>query len=140
MSEGLSDFLEKLARQRGVRYLSERYDQFGGLWQNRRKLIREYAGHLNASGHDVTFVAIREMLRSVDRGYSLKPDQISSALAVLYKSGEVRRQPKGRPVKIAGTKYPSARRAAEEFGVSPQTVLNRIKSDRETWKDWRHAD
>lgn len=109
---------------------------------NRSKLIRRYALHLQSKGRAPTFDAIRSMLQFVDRGYSLKADQISRALSPLYRS-KTSRIPKaqnGWAVEIEGRTYSSARAASEAVGVSVQTVLRRIASDRAEWSRWNRLE
>ena len=106
---------------------------------SRRALTRRWVKELKANGREVTHDAIREMLAFLDRGYSLKPDQISRSLAGFYKSGAVSRMPNGHLVKIEGQCYPSARAAAEAHSVSPQTVLNRTASTDPKWSAWKRT-
>lgn len=88
----------------------------------------------------MTLDVIRDMLRFVDRGYSLSADQISRALAPLYKQGTIAKHANGSPVIIEGRRYRSIRAASEAEGVSPQTVINRIASDAGAWVGWHRAD
>lgn len=80
------------------------------------------------------------MLRFVDRGYSLAPDQISRALAPLYENDRIGRYANGCQVFVDGCAYRSIRAAAAAKGVSPQTVLNRITSSAEAWKGWKRVE
>jgi hypothetical protein len=121
-----------LVKQRGKAYRAPGY-------MSRRLLIREWVSHLKATDCNVTHSAIRNMLLFVDRGYSLKPDQISFALKGHYRSGAVPKMPNGRPVMVDGEAFLSARAAAARLRVSPQTVLNRIASSDERWSGWRLA-
>ena len=111
-----------------------------GTWLDRDTLVRKFASHLVASGSPVTIAAIRDMLRFVDRGYSLRTDQISRALAPLYASQKVARYPNGAPVLVDGDEYPSIRAAAEAKRISPQTVINRIASDSPQWTGWQRVE
>lgn len=129
------DFPDWVIDQRGRRYRDG--SEIGYL--NRTKLIRRYARHLQNQGDQPTFAAIRAMLIFVDRGYSTKPDQISRALSSLYRS-KVEPLPKaqnGWQVAIDGKDYASARGAAEELGISVQTVLRRIASNVPKWSNWQ---
>lgn len=130
MAEDGKDYPPWLVAQRGKPYRSPGY-------LNRNSLIRRYALHVRGLGRDVAFEEIRQMLRFVDRGYSPEASQISRALAPLYRSGKVAKAPKGAAVSIDGAPYASSRAAAEAFGISPQTVLNRIRSDQARWRGWR---
>ncbi|KQM12985.1 hypothetical protein ASE49_13370 [Novosphingobium sp. Leaf2] len=80
------------------------------------------------------------MLRYVDRGYSLKADQISRALRNRYADETVPRYTNSTTVVIEGQQHRSIRAAAEVHDVSPQTVINRIKSKDAKWKGWRRAE
>lgn len=139
MSDALKTFLIDIESQRGVRYRNGAYGKLGGNWENRDTLVRRYADHLSAHGRAVTIDSIREMLVAVDRGYSLNADQISRALASRYRQGRIAKQANGDPVLIDGQRYKSARSAADDLGISPQTVLNRIRSEREKWQGWKKA-
>lgn len=121
-----------LVQQRGKRRRQPGYF-------SRRELTRRWVKHLRSQGLAVDHAAMRRMLAFVDRGYSLKPDQISRALAGFYKSGTVAKMPNGKPVIIDGTSYPSARSAAEALGISPQTVLNRLASTDPQWVGWKRG-
>lgn len=127
-----------IVEQRGRRHR----DGNDAGYRNRNWLIRKYALHLQAEGRSPTFAAIRAMLRFVNRGYSLKADQISRALAPLYRSKTkpIAMAQNGWLVEIEGRAYPSARVASEAVGVSVQTVLRRIASDREEWSRWTRLE
>lgn len=130
MAEEAKGYPSWLVAQRGKPYRSPGY-------LNRNSLIRRYALHVRESGRDIGFEEVRQMLQFVDRGYSLEASQISRALAPLYRSGKLAKAPNGAPVSIDGTTYPSNRAAAGALGISPQTVINRIRSDRAIWKGWQ---
>jgi hypothetical protein len=141
MDDPDADYPEWLINQRGVAYRgSDKIVAGSGPWQNRNRLVRRYARELAAGGRPVTLDVIRDMLRFVDRGYSLSADQISRALAPLYKQGTIAKHANGSTVIIEGRRYRSIRAAAEAEGVSPQTVINRIASDAVAWVGWHHAD
>jgi len=135
MSDAEEEYPDWIVEQRGRRYRGGENARF----RNKARLIRQYALHLQAEGRTPTFEAIRSMLRFLDRGYSLKADQISRALAPLYrsKSYPVHKAQNGWLVQIEGKAYPSARTASEAMGVSVQTVLRRIASARPEWSKWR---
>lgn len=127
-------FPDWLIEQKGRRYR----DGAKGKYLGRDTLVRRYARHLQSLGEPVTHAAIRSMLAYVDRGYSMKADQISRALSALYHS-EDRPLPKaqnGWPVTIEGRQYASARAAAEGQGISVQTVLRRVASAESRWSEW----
>jgi hypothetical protein len=107
-----------------------------GAW-SRRELTRRWVKHLLDHDRPVTHDAIREMLRFVDRGYSLEPDQISRSLHGFFESGRVTKMPNGRPLIVDGIHYPSALQASEAHGVTRQTVLNRAASEDQRWRDWQ---
>ena len=132
------DYPDWILEQRGRRHRDG--DELGYL--NRNKLIRRYARHLQTQGGRPTFAAIRSMLAFVDRGYSLRADQISRALAPLYRSKDapLPKAPNGWPVSIEGKDYRSARSAAEAVGLSVQTVLRRVASDSPKWARWERSD
>lgn len=123
----------KLQSQRGLTSSDADY-------LNRTSLVRRYAKHLIDQGERVTLDKVRELLVWVDRGYSLKADQIAFALRGYYERGEVDRySSNGQPVLIDGTRFSTVRKAGQSLGISPQTVLNRIKSDRPEWAGWQRA-
>lgn len=41
-----------------------------------------------------------------------------------------------RPVYVKGKKFDSAREASIELGIPTYSVIARVRSKRETWKDW----
>lgn len=106
---------------------------------SRLRLIREYAKHLLQQDREVTLDVIREMLTFVDRGYSLKADQIGFALAPYYRNGQVQRHTNSSAVMVDGLLYRGLRAAAKAKGVWPQTVSNRIKSEDAQWSEWHFA-
>lgn len=132
------EFPDWVIKQRGRQHRDG--SELGYL--NRNRLIRRYARHMQSEGQLPTFAAIRSMLAFVDRGYSMKADQISRALSPLYRSKDapLPKAPNGWPVSIEGRSYRSARSAAEEVGVSVQTVLRRIASKRPEWAQWVRSD
>lgn len=136
MSE--TDFPDWIIEQRGRRHRDG--SELGYL--NRNRLVRRYARHLQSNGQPPTFAAIRSMLAFVDRDYSMKADQISRSLGPLYRSTDspLAKAQNGWLVSIEGRSYRSARSAAEELGVSVQTVLRRIASDRPEWALWVRSD
>ena len=122
-----------LKKQRGLTRSSPGF-------MNRDVMTQFYAKHASKSGEPATVDDIRALLVWVDRGYSLKIDQISRALAYSYRSGRVDKYTSnGQPGLIDGTKFSTVRKAGQSLGVSPQTVLNRIKSDRPEWAGWQRA-
>lgn len=129
---------EWLINQRGMRYRSQGQISLGaGGWFDRDTLVGKYADHLLALGEPVTLTTIRSMLRFVDRGYSLKADQIGRALRSRYADGRIPKFTNASTVVIDGRRYGGIRVAATREGVSPQTVINRVKSDKREWKGWR---
>jgi len=106
----------------------------------RLRMIRRYADELSAAGRPVTTEVIRKMLTYLDRGYSLKADQIGFALRQRYANGAVAKYTNSTAVVIEGKRHRSIRAAAEAEGVSPQTVINRIRSNDPKWRRWRRED
>lgn len=133
MLENADKYPAWLIEQRGKQYRAANHT---GVYFRRSTLIINFAEHLKEQGRPITLEAIRAMLQFVERGYSLHTDQISRALAGMYKNNTIPKMPNGRPVTIDGEQYPSARSAAEAYGISPQTVLNRIGNDRPKWAGW----
>lgn len=107
---------------------------------NRRELIRSHALAMIERGEQVTITAIREFLRSLDQGYSLKTDQISFALTGLRNAGKVEKWPNGKRVMIGQTIYRSIRQAAEARGCAINTVRKRISSKNPKFRYWRYVD
>lgn len=103
----------------------------------RLRIIRRYADELSAAGRPVTIEVIREMLTYLDRGYSLKADQIGFALRQRYVNGAVAKYTNSTAVVIEGRRHRSIRAAAQAEGISPQTVINRIRSNDAKWKRWQ---
>lgn len=132
---GENDFLDLLVDQ-----LDKLRGDAGYL--NRTSLVRRYALYLRDEGHCVDFAAMRDMLAFVDRGYSMKPDQISRALASLYSATEnpLERMQNGWIVSIEGVRYESARSAGDALGISVQTVTRRIRSAAPEWSAWRRVE
>lgn len=131
---------EWLRAQRGFRYQERGRDGERKDWIKRREIVRRYVEHLQQTDRAVTAAAVRQVLAYVDRGYSLSSAQISKSLAPYRRRGLAQPYQNGSAVVIAGQFYRSARVAAEALGVSPQTVLNRVASGRDEWRDWRKSD
>jgi hypothetical protein len=132
MPDANNDLPSWIIEQRGLLRGDPRY-------KSRRFILRTYAIDRAAMDIAVSFEEYRAVLRFLDRGYSLKDDQISAVLGSLYRSGKLPRQPRGRPIVIDGVEYRSARAASEMIGVSHQTVMRRVKRDTPEWSDWREA-
>ena len=108
---------------------------------NRVKEAQACAEAMIARGERVTIGAIRDHLRSLGRGYSLKADQISFALQYLRNTGKVERWTNGRRVQVNGKIYRSIRQAAEnEDDVSVNTVYKRIASKSPKFRGWKFVD
>lgn len=138
MSEEDHRYPEWLRNQRGFRYRGHGQFPSGfGPWMNRTRIIRRYADEFSTAGQLVTIKMIREMLIYLDRGYSLKADQIGFALRGRYSSHTIAKYTNATTVVIDRQRHRSIRAAAETLGVSPQTVINRINSQDRKWKGWR---
>lgn len=96
-------------------------------------MIRAYALHLNDQGIKPTYPRIREMLDSLERGYTGQPCQIYEALRRLYAFGILNRYPNGRRVLVNGTWYRSIREAAKAERCRQSTVKKRIESGEPGW-------
>lgn len=130
MSDTVTAFPTWIVEQRELNRGDPRY-------RGRRYIIRKYALDCASQGIPASFDEYRSVLRFLDRGYSLKDDQISAELGVHYRSGKVQRQPRGRSVLIDGVEYRSARAASEAIEVSHQTVRRRVASNEPKWSEWR---
>src|SRR3990167_1373686 len=141
MSEENDRYPDWLRKQRGFRYRG--HDQIpsgSGPWMNRTRITRRYADALVAAGQPVTIDVVREMLRYLDRGYSLKPDQIGFALRSRYADDTITKYTNATAVVIDGERHRGIRAAAEALGVSPQTIINRIESADLKWERWRRGN
>lgn len=108
---------------------------------NRVKEAQACADAMIARGERVTIGAIRDHLQGLDRGYSLKADQISFALQHHRNAGKVERWTNGRRVQVNGKVYRSIRQAAEnERNVSVNTVYKRISSKHPKFRGWKFID
>jgi hypothetical protein len=96
-------------------------------------MIRAYALHLNDQDIKPTYSRIREMLDSLERGYTGQPCQIYEALRRLYAFGMLNRYPNGRRVLVNGTWYRSIREAAKAERCRQSTVKKRIERGEPGW-------
>ena len=107
---------------------------------NRREAIRKHALGMIERGERVTISAIREFLKSLEQGYSLKTDQISYALQGLRNAGKVEKWTNGQRVIVGKTTYRSIRQAAEARGCAINTVRKRVLSKNPKFRYWRYMD
>lgn len=131
----LPDWVE---RQRGSPY--GRRGSEGGRpegWRSKPQLVRDYVRHLEEADMKITHGALRELLRALDRDYSLSTSQVSKALSGFRRMEKADAYPNRSVLRIRGETYRGLRAAAEALGLSPQTVLNRINSKDQKWADWR---
>jgi hypothetical protein len=96
-------------------------------------MIRAYALHLNDNGMRPTYALIRDMLDSLERGYTGQPCQIYIALERLYRNGKLERYPNGRRVRVGKTTYRSIRNAAKGEHCRAGTVKERIANGMPGW-------
>lgn len=102
-------------------------------YSNEWVMIRAYALHLNDQGVRPTYARIREMLDSLERGYTGQPCQIYEALRRLYAGGKLDQYPNGRRVRVGDTVYRSIREAAQAERCRQSGVKKRIESGEPGW-------
>ncbi|WP_027486557.1 hypothetical protein [Allorhizobium undicola] len=95
-------------------------------YSNEWVMMRAYALHLNDQGIRPTYARIREMLDSLERGYTGRPCQIYEALRRLYATGQLDRYPNGRRVRVWERTYRSIREAARGERCRQSTVRQNI--------------
>jgi hypothetical protein len=102
-------------------------------YSNEWVMMRAYALHLNDQGIRPTYARIREMLDSLQRGYTGQPCQIYEALRRLYDSGALDQYPNGRRVKVGEVIYRSIREAAKNEKCRQATVKSNVEKKLLGW-------
>jgi hypothetical protein len=102
-------------------------------YSNEWVMMRAYALHLNDQGIRPTYARIREMLNSLQRGYTGQPCQIHLALARLYDSGQLDQYPNGRRVQVGEVVYRSIREAAKNEKCRQTTVKSNVEKKLLGW-------
>lgn len=102
-------------------------------YSNEWVMMRAYALHLNDQGIRPTYARIREMLDSLERGYTGQPCQIYEALRRLYAFGLLDPYPNGRRIQVGDTVYRSIRAAAKGEGCRQSAVKEKIERGEPGW-------